>query len=130
VAGQAGEGLLAPTGPIMVADQLPDDHPSKAVAQSFRAAYETVNGEEPQDAFSAYAFDAWSVIADAAARVPAEVEPGTPEYREALRDAIHETDDLAVTHGVLNFEDGSPYGADERSVVVVTLKDGAWVLQP
>jgi branched-chain amino acid transport system substrate-binding protein len=129
VAGSSAEGLLAPTGPVVVAGQLPDDHPSKAAAAAFSAAYETAHGEAPTDAFSAYAFDAFKVIADAAGRVSADVEPGTPEYRAALRDAIFATTELPVTHGVLNFEPGSPYGADDRSVVVVTLQDGGWVLE-
>ena len=81
------------------------------------------------DAFSAYAFDAWKVIADAVSRVPAGVEPGSPEYRTALRDAIFETEGLAVTHGVLNLQPGSPYGADDRAVVMVRLTNGNWVLK-
>ena len=130
VAGETANGLLAPTGPVIVAGQLPDDHPSRNITAEFVAAYTDVHGEAPPDAFSAYAFDAWTVIADAAARVPFEIEPGTAEYRTALRDAIFETNELAVTHGVLTYELGSPYGADDRSVVVVELEDGGWQLKP
>jgi len=36
---------------------------------------------------------------------------------------------LPVSHGVLTFRTGSPYGADERSAVMVKLVDGQWVLQ-
>lgn len=129
VAGASAEGLLAPTGPVVVADQLPDDHPSKAIAAEFAAAYEAVNGEAPKDAFSAYAFDVWKVIADAVARVDPAIEPGTPAYRVALRDAIFQTTDLAVTHGVLTFKPGSPYGADDRAAVMVRLEGGNWVLK-
>lgn len=129
VAGASAEGLLAPTGPVVVADQLPDDHPSKKAAEEFKAAYAAANGEAPKDAFSAYAFDAWQVIADAVARVDPALEPGTPAYRTALRDAIFQTKDLAVTHGVLTFHPGSPYGADERAVVMVRLEGGNWALK-
>jgi branched-chain amino acid transport system substrate-binding protein len=62
--------------------------------------------------------------------VSPKLEPGTPEYRAALRDAIFATKDLAVTHGVLTFKAGTPYGADSRSVVVVKLDKGQWRLQP
>jgi branched-chain amino acid transport system substrate-binding protein len=130
VTGAAGQGLLAPTGPVMVAEQLPDSHPSKKVAADFRAAYQAVHNALPGDAFSAYAFDSWLVALDAAARVSPKLEPGTPEYRAALRDAIFATKDLAVTHGVLTFKAGTPYGADSRSVVVVKLDKGQWRLQP
>jgi len=129
VAGASADGLLAPTGPVVVADQLPADHPSKEAAEAFKAAYMAANGEAPKDAFSAYAFDAWTVIADAVNRVDPGLEPGTAEYREALRDAIFETSDLPVTHGVLSFHLGSPYGADERAAVMVRLEGGNWVLK-
>jgi len=129
VAGSTAEGLLAPTGPVVVADQLPADHPSKQAAEQFRVAYLAANGEEPKDAFSAYAFDAWKVIADAVSRVDPDIEPGTAEFRVALRDAIFQTQDLPVTHGVLSFRLGSPYGADERAAVMVRLDGGNWVLK-
>lgn len=124
------EGLLAPTGPILVADQLPDSHPSKQPAQDFRKAYQAVHNALPEEVFSAYAYDAWSVVANAASRVAADVEPGTPAYRTALRDAIFSTKELAVNHGVLNYALGNPYGSDERSVVIVKLEKDQWVLQP
>ncbi len=113
----------------MVADQLPDDHPSKKAAEEFSAAYTEANGEAPSDAFSAYAFDAWKLIADAVSRVDPSIEPGTPEFRVALRDAIFATKDLPVTHGVLSFHLGDPYGADDRAAVMVTLENGNWVLK-
>jgi len=130
VAGSAGQGLLAPTGPVIVAEQLPASHPSKKPAEEYRAAYQAAHGVQPDEAFSAYAYDAWMVVANAAARVPAKLEPGTPEYRAALRDAIYATKELAVTHGVLNYKPGSPYGSDQRSVVMVKLDKGRWTLQP
>lgn len=130
VAGASAQGLLAPTGPVMVAEQLPDSHPSKKVAGEFRAAYQAAHNTAPTDAFSAYAFDAWMVVTDAARRVSPKLEPGSPEYRAALRDAIFATKELAVTHGVLSFKAGSPYGADARAAVVVKLDKGQWVLQP
>jgi branched-chain amino acid transport system substrate-binding protein len=129
LAGASAEGLLLPTGPIMVADQLPASHPSKKPAAEFRAAYQQANSAVPVDAFSAYAFDAWMVVTNAAARVSPKLVPGTAAYREALRDAIISTKDLAVTHGVLNYKPGSSNGADARSVVVVKLEKGQWVLQ-
>lgn len=130
VAGDTANNLLAPTGPVIVSEQLPDDHPSKDITAAFNDAYTAVHDQAPTDAFSAYAFDAWTVIVDAAARVSPDIEPGTPEYRAALRDAIFETNELPVTHGVLSFQIGSPYGADDRSVVMVRLEDGNWALKP
>ena len=130
VAGASAQGLIAPTGPVIVAEQLPDSHPSKKVALDFRAVYQRTHHAATGDAFSAYAFDAWLLMLNAAERVPPKLEPGSVAYRSALRDAVMSTRELAVTHGVLNFKPGSLYGADERARVIVKLDKGRWLLQP
>ena len=131
VGGNAVDGLLAPTGPVIVAEQLPADNPVRKVALDFRAAYQKAHGSVPVDAFSAYSFDAWLLFADAAARaMAAKAEPGTPQFRVALRDAIVSTKELAGTHGVYNFKPDNRYGSDERSRVIVKLDKGQWKLVP
>jgi branched-chain amino acid transport system substrate-binding protein len=129
VGGTSVEGLLAPTGPVVVGEQLPADNPIRKTTMDFRAAYEKANGASPTDAFSAYTFDAWLVFLDAAKRALAtKVEPGTPEFRVALRDAIVNTKELVGTHSVYNFKPDDRYGSDERSRVVVKLEKGKWKL--
>ncbi|VTU36642.1 ABC transporter substrate-binding protein [Variovorax sp. RA8] len=128
VGGSAVEGLLAPTGPVIVAEQLPDSNPIRKTSMDFRAAYQKANGAAPTDAFSAYTFDAWLLFLDAAQR--AKGEPGTPAYRVALRDAIVSTKELVGTHSVYNFKPDNRYGSDERSRVVVKLEKGQWKLVP
>ena len=129
VGGPAVDGLLAPTGPVIVAEQLPAANPIRKVSMDFRDAYQKVNGAPPTDAFSAYSFDAWLIFADAAQRALAtKAEPGTPQFRVALRDAIVTTKELVGTHGVYNFRPDNRYGADERARVVVKLDKGQWKL--
>jgi len=114
VAGGAGNGAVMPTGPVIVAEQLPADYPTKKTALDFRAAFQKTNNAPTSDAFSAYSFDGWLVFADAAARALAtkKVEPGTPEFRTALRDAIMSTKEVVGTHGVYNFKAGNLYGVE------------------
>jgi branched-chain amino acid transport system substrate-binding protein len=131
VGGPAVEGLLAPTGPVIVAEQLPDSNPIRKVSMDFRSAYQKANGALPTDAFSAYSFDAWLLFTDAAQRALAtKAEPGTPAFRVALRDAIVNTKELVGTHGVYNFKPDNRYGSDERSRVMVKLEKGEWKLVP
>ena len=126
VAGPAGQNALMPTGPVIVAEQLPNDYPTKKIALDFKAAFQKVNGTPSTDAFSAYSFDGWLVFADAAAR--AKGEPGTPEFRASLRDAIASTKEVVGTHGVYNFKPGNLYGVDKRARVIVKLDNGQWKL--
>lgn len=135
IGGAAVDGLLAPTGPVIVAEQLPADNPIRKVAMDFRAAYQKANGAAPTDAFSAYTFDAWLLFADAAQRAlssgaAAKAQPGTPEFRAALHQALVNTRELVGTHGVYNFKPDNRYGSDERSRVVVKLDKGQWKLVP
>ena len=117
-----------PTGPVIVAEQLPDEYPTKKIALDFRNVYQKVNNAPTSDAYSAYSFDGWLVFANAAAR--AKGEPGTPEFRQSLRDAIASTKEVVGTHGVYNFKPGDLYGVDERARVIVKLDNGQWKLAP
>jgi len=128
VGGAAVEGVLAPTGPIIVAEQLPDSNPVKKVGFEFRAAYQKANGAPTTDAFSAYSFDGWLIFVDAAKRALATAQPGTPAFREALRGALFSTKELAGTHGVYNYGPNDNSGVDERARVIVKLEKGQWKL--
>jgi branched-chain amino acid transport system substrate-binding protein len=131
VAGSAANDSYMPTGPVIVAEQLPDNYPTKKIALEFRNVFQKVNGAPTTDAFSAYSFDAYLVFADAAARAMAtKVQPGTPQFRAALRDAIFSTKEVVGTHGVYNFKPGDLYGVDDRARVIVQLENGKWKLAP
>ena len=130
VGGRAVEGVVAPTGPVIVAEQLPDSDPIKKVSLAYREVYQKANNAPTSDAFSAYAFDAWLVLLDAAKRALAKAPPGTPQFREAFRDAMLATKDIVGTHGVYNFQPGGFFGVDERARVLVQLKQGKWTLMP
>ena len=131
VGGAAVEGLMVPSGPVMVADQLAADNPLRKVAMDYRAAYQRSHGAAPVDAFSAYTYDAWLLFADAATRaLQTKAEPGTAAFRTALKDAIASTRELAGTHGVFNFQPNNAYGLDRRSAVVIKLDKGFWKLVP
>jgi len=128
VGGASIEGLQVPSGPVLVADQLPDSNPIKKVSMNFREAYKKANGSLPNDAFSSYTYDAYLLLSDAASRV--KDEPGTPQYRTALRDAIVSTKELVGTHGIYNFKPDDRYGSDKRAVVIVKSEKGQWKLVP
>ena len=127
--GAAGEGLIVPTGVVLLGDQLPDSNPSKKIIHEYAKAYEAANnGAKPYDVFSSYAFDAWEVVAKAIARIPADVKPGTQAFRDALRDAINNTKGLVTTQGKYTFTPASSFGEDKSSIVIAKLQKGKWML--
>jgi branched-chain amino acid transport system substrate-binding protein len=128
VGGTAVEGVICPTGPVIVAEQLPDSNPTKKISLAFREVYQKANNAPTTDAFSAYAFDGWLVLIDAAKRALAKAQPGTAEFRAAFKDAMLETKEVTGTHAVYNFKPGNVYGVDERARVLVQLEQGKWKL--
>ena len=128
VGGAAVEGVIAPTGPVIVAEQLPDSNPTKKASLTFREAYQRANNSPTSDAFSAYSFDAWLVLLDAAKRALQKGQPGNEEFRAALKDAMETTSEVVGTHGIYNYKPGSFFGVDERARVLVQLQKGKWIL--
>src|SRR5262249_45031134 len=130
VGGKAAEGIKLSVGPVVVAEQLPDDHFSKKLSFEFRAAYERANKGPVSDQFSGLSFDAWRILDNAVERAIKNSQPGEAGFRTALRDAILSTHELPGVHAVYNFKPGEHYGIDERSLVIVQLVNGAWKYVP
>ena len=130
VGGKAADGIQVSAGPVIVAEQLPDEHFAKKIALDFRSVYQKTHNIPTTDGFSAYSFDAWLIFANAAERALKTAKPGTAEFRTALRDAILSTKELPGVHAVYNFKPGAVTGVDERSLVVVRLTGGAWKYAP
>lgn len=128
LAGSSAEGMILPTGAVLVAELLPENHPSKQQAIEFVQSYERKHGEGSRNNFAAYAYDAYLLLNDAVKRIDSSISPGTPEFRKALRDKIENTRELAVSHGVVNWgvDQRSPF--DTRGAVLITVKDGNWAL--
>lgn len=126
--GGAIEGVLAVTGAVGAYDQLPDANPIKAVAAEFVKWYEGVNGAGSSNGFAAFSYDAVLIVKAAVERALKKAKPGTQEFRTAIRDEIRNTKELVGTNAVYNFKPGSPYGVDDRSVILVKVDKGVWRL--
>lgn len=127
--GAALEGAILPTGPVVVADKLADDNPIKQVALDFTAKYNAEYGEGAANPFAGYAWDAMLLLEAAVPDAVAKAEPGTPEFRAALRDSLASGRDVVGTHAVYHYTDEDRYGIDDRSRVLVTVKNGAFTLK-
>jgi branched-chain amino acid transport system substrate-binding protein len=128
VGGKSAEGAIAPTGPVVVAEQLPADHPLKEVGMDFLKRYESAYGAASRNAFAAYAYDAVLIIAAALPAAAKRAKPGTPEFRQAMRDAIEGVKEVRGTHAVYSYGPGDHYGVDKRARVLVRVENGDWKL--
>jgi branched-chain amino acid transport system substrate-binding protein len=128
VCGQDCEGTVLPAGPMLVAAQLPADNPVRQPALDYVSRYEAVHGKGSVSAFGAYAWDAGLLFANAVPTALKKAQPGTREFRAALRAALETTRDLAGAHGVFNTSPNDHLGLDQRARVNVVVKDGTWQL--
>ena len=130
VGGKDVEGTILPAGPVLVAAQLPDGSPTKAVGEDYTRRYEAANGAGSASTFGAHAYDAGLLLAYAIPVALKTAKPGTAEFRSALRDAMEAAHELKVTQGVMDMTPTYHNGFDARARVMVTIKDGGWKLLP
>ncbi len=130
VGGKAVEGTILPMGPVVIAEQLPDDHPSKKVGMEYKQAYEKQHGEGSFSSFGAHMYDAYLIFAAAVPEALKKAKPGTPEFRQALRDAIENNAEVVATHGVYQMRPNDHWGLDHRARVLAKVENGDWKLLP
>ncbi len=130
VGGKDVDGTVLPAGPILVASQLPDSNPIKAIASDYVKKYEAAQGSGTVATFGAHAFDAGILLENAIPVALKAAKPGTPEFRSALRDAIESEHGVVLTHGIATMSPTDHNGFDDRARVMVEIKNGAWKLLP
>ena len=130
VGGKDVEGTYLPSGPVLVAAQLPSSHPVKKSALAYVEKYEAAYGRGSVSTFGGHAWDAGKLMEAAATAALKKAKPGTVEFRVALRDALESVKELAGAHGVFNMSATDHLGLDQRARVMVKIEGGAWKYQP
>jgi branched-chain amino acid transport system substrate-binding protein len=128
VGGKDVEGMFLPTSPVVVAAALPAGHPAKAQAMDYVKRYEAAYGAGSASAFGAYTWDAGLLLSQAIPVALKTAQPGTREFRTALRDALEGVRDLHVSNGVSSMSKNDHLGLDQRARVIVKIEGGKWKL--
>jgi branched-chain amino acid transport system substrate-binding protein len=128
IAGKSAEGVIMASGPVMDPEDQPDSALTKKPGLALNAAYEAKYGPNSRSQFAGHAFDAFLVLERVIPAALKTAKPGTPEFREAIRQALLTERDIAASQGVYNFTEKDRYGLDDRSRILLTVKDGKYVL--
>ncbi len=129
VGGKFVEGALIPVGPVLVAEQLPDSHPTKKNGMAFVKELEAKNGPDSRSTFAGASWDAWQLLQNAIVTAQkAKVKSGTPEFRNALRDGIEKTSKLVGTNGVYTMGANDHAGYDASAIVLIKVENNHWKL--
>ncbi|RZI95660.1 MAG: branched-chain amino acid ABC transporter substrate-binding protein, partial [Rubrivivax sp.] len=129
VGGKATEGTFVVSGPAVIAEQLPESHPSKKMAIDFVTAYEKANGAASRNQFAAHSYDALLVLEKTVPVAMKKAKPGTPEFRAALRDAFEGMGRTVLSHGVLNWTAQDHWGFTNETGVMLKVVNGEFKVE-
>ena len=127
IAGKAAEGVLMASGPVMDPEDQPDSALTKKPGLALDKAYEAKYGPNSRSQFAGHSYDAFLVLERVIPVALKKAKPGTPEFREAIREAFLSEHEIAATQGVYNFTEKDRSGLDDRSRILLTVKDGKYV---
>ena len=130
VGGADVDGSFVSSGPAVVAEQLPASNASKALGVQFKTAFEAANGKGSANQFAAHAFDVIVVLQKAVPIALKKAKPGTPEFRQALKDAFETMGRTPVSQGVLSWSTSDHFGYQPETGVLLKVVNGDWQVQP
>jgi branched-chain amino acid transport system substrate-binding protein len=118
-AGEAAEGIIFPCGRLLVANELADSNPQKAFLVEYNNEYKAKFNEDAST-FGGHAYDAITIVAAALEKAGAD--------RDKIRDEIEKIKNFPGTGGVFNFSAADHNGLGMDSIVMLTVKNGKFVL--
>jgi branched-chain amino acid transport system substrate-binding protein len=127
IAGKAAEGVIMASGPVMSPETQDDSALTKKPGLELNKAYEGKYGPNSRSQFAGHSFDAFEILKRVIPVALKTAKPGTPEFREAIRQALMSEKDMAASQGVYNFTEKDRSGLDDRSRIILTVKDGKYV---
>jgi branched-chain amino acid transport system substrate-binding protein len=127
IGGAAAEGVIMASGPVMNPEGQPDSALTKKPGLALNAAYEAKYGPNSRSQFAGHSYDAFEVLKRVIPVALKTAKPGTPEFREAIRQAFMSEHEIAASQGVYNFTEKDRNGLDDRSRILLTVKDGKYV---
>ena len=127
ISGPAAEGVIMASGPVMDPEDQADSALTKKPGLALNTAYEAKYGANSRSQFAGHAYDAFQVLLRVIPVALKTAKPGTPEFREAIRQAFLSEREIAASQGVYNFTEKDRYGLDDRSRILLTVKNGKYV---
>jgi branched-chain amino acid transport system substrate-binding protein len=130
VGGKDLDGAYMTVAPVLVAEQLPDTVAMKAPGLDYLKRYEGAHGAGSRSLFGASAWTALTWLQAAVPEALKQAQPGSPEFRSALRDALEHMKGVVTPEAVYTMGPADHNGVDARAQVMVRIENGHWKLVP
>lgn len=118
--GEAANGSMFPAGRLLVAEELPDNHPQKAVLVAYKTDYET-KFKEDASTFGGHAYDGVLLLTEA-------IKKANSTDPVKVREALENLKGVVGTAGVFNMSPTDHNGLGMEAFEMMTVKDGKFVL--
>jgi branched-chain amino acid transport system substrate-binding protein len=119
LAGPAADGVVFPSGKLLVAGQLPAGDPQKQLLLTYARDFEAAN-HYTANTFGGHAFDGLTMLADAIRHVGPD--------RAKIRDYVEHLHGFVGTGGVFNMSPENHNGLTPSDMVLVVIKNGNWAI--
>jgi branched-chain amino acid transport system substrate-binding protein len=129
IGGKAVEGTFVVSGPALLGDQLPDNHPSKKLALDFVQKFEKEYGPNTRNQFAGHSYDFQVAMEKAIPLALKKAKPGTPEFRAAMRDTLETMGRTVFSHGVMNWTPTDHWGYTLETGVMTKVVDGKFKVE-
>jgi branched-chain amino acid transport system substrate-binding protein len=129
IGGKAVEGTYVVSGPAVIAEQLPDEHPSKRAAVDFVTKYEKAYGAGSRNQFAGHAYDMLITLEKVLPGALKKARPGTPEFRAAIKDGMENMGRTTFSHGVMNWTKDDHWGFTNETGVMLKVVDGKFKVE-
>jgi branched-chain amino acid transport system substrate-binding protein len=118
IAGKASEGIRMPSPALLVASQLADTDPQKAVSVMYKKEYEA-RYKTDVSTFGGYAFDALMIAVDSIKRAG-----GVDKAK--VRDALEKTKGFVGVSGIYNITAADHMGLTTEAFRMIEIRDGSF----
>ena len=115
--GDAVNGVVFPSGKILLPELLSDTDPQKSVLNEFREDFKSEYGELP-NTYAGHAYDAIMMVKLALEKVGAD--------KAKIRDELENIKNFAGTGGIFNMSPQEHNGLGKGAFMMVQIKDGKW----
>jgi len=115
----SANGVIFPAGKLLVADQLDESDPQKAVLLKYKTDFEAEYSGKTADTFGGHAYDALNLVVEALDKVG----PDKAKIRDYIENKIT---DWPGTGGMFNMSPDDHNGLTEGCFIMVEIKNGEW----
>ena len=119
-AGEAAEGIIFPCGRLIIAGELPNSNPQKKLLLKYAADYKA-NFKEDVSTFGGHAYDALTLL-------KAAIESAKSTDADSIVQALEGIRNFSGTAGIFNLSAEDHNGLQMDSIVMVTVRNGKFVL--